>query len=580
MRTWKWLIGYLSAIKWRYSASILLETISVLGAIGIVAIQKFVIDDIFIQKNYLLFWPVMGWLAAAILAYFVAHAIAFILMRRNIADLQIALIKDLMKYYFVMTFSAYQQERIAKMHTYFTQESNETGGFLGNRIMLGIVGIVKSVVLLAIVGFSSWPVLVIVICAAGLYIVIGKYYTPRKKDLAKEVHSLRGDVNVLIEEGISSTREVVAFHRTSWEMSRLKTRYREYLDKVMQEGKFVNKELFSSDPIKWVVDLSVLGFAGYQVIQGSLSIGMLVVLYQFSSQLMDSLQGTYRFITGSATSFAAVERLRNVMNGSQMEDGTKQLAGPIRNLRFEGVSFRYQADTNEIFDGLSLELPVGSKIAFVGFSGGGKSSIVQLLARFYEPQDGRIVVNQNDLREISRESWMNRLAIVFQEPYLFPDTIKNNLLFESEDVSEERIIRACKAAEIYDQIQALPEGFDTMVGERGIQLSGGQRQRLAIARALLRNPEILILDEATSALDMETERLVFQHLDRDFPGVTKVIIAHRLSTIENADHIFVLDKGKVVEQGTHQQLLKRDALYKTLVVKQNEMGAELVAHIN
>jgi ABC-type multidrug transport system fused ATPase/permease subunit len=266
------------------------------------------------------------------------------------------------------------------------------------------------------------------------------------------------------------------------------------------------------------------------------------------------------------------------MNGSQMEDGSKQLAGPIKNLRFERISFRYQEDSNEIFDGLSLELPVGSKIAFVGFSGGGKSTVVQLVARFFEPQAGRILVNQNDLREISRESWMNRLAIVFQEPYLFPDTIKNNLLFGSEDISEERLVRACMAAEIYDQIQELPEGIDTMVGERGIQLSGGQRQRLAIARALLRNPEILILDEATSALDMETERQVFQHLDRDYPGVTKIIIAHRLSTIENANHIFVLDKGRVVEQGTHEQLLKRASLYKSLVVKQNEMGAAELIH--
>lgn len=572
MRTLKWMIRYLSAIKWTYMASITLETISMLGALGIIAIQKFVIDDIFMKNNYKLFWPVMGWLFAAILIYFIAHAAAFIFMRRNETDLSVTFYRDLMKSYFAMPFSKYAQERIGKMHTYFTNEANAVGGFLGNNVMNGIVGIVQSIVLIAVVGFSSRHVLAIVICAAALYILIGKYYTPRKKELAKEVHSMQGDINVLIEEGISSTREVVAFHRTEWEMRRLKDKYREYLNKVMREGKIGNKELFSAEPLKWAVDLSVLGFAGYQVIQGRLSIGMLVVLYQFSSQLMSSLQNTYGFVTGSASSFAAAERLRNVLDGVRMEDGTKQIAGPITDLRFEQVFFRYQADTNEIFDRLSLELPVGSKIAFVGFSGGGKSTIVQLLARFYEPQAGKIVVNGTDLKEITRESWMSRLAIVFQEPYLFPDTVKNNLLFGSEDVPEESIIRACKAADIYDQIRSLPNGFDTMVGERGIQLSGGQRQRLAIARAVLRNPEILILDEATSALDLETERRVFHHLDRDYPGVTKIIIAHRLTTIENADHIFVLDKGKVVEQGTHEQLLKRDSLYRSLVVKQSELA--------
>lgn len=571
MRTWKWMTGYVSAIKWTFISSIILEIISMLGAIGIIAIQKFVIDDIFMEKNYELFWPVIGWLFTATIIYFIAHAVAFILMRMNETDLPIAFYRDLIKYYFRMPFSRFAQERVGKMYTYFTSEANITGGFLANRVLIGVVGIFQSIVLIIIVGFSSWPILGIIFCATALYIIMGKYYAPRKKELAKEVHSLQSNVNVLIEEGISSTREVVAFHRTAWESKRMQDMFNKYLVKVMRESKLSNKELFSVEPLKWGVDLGVLGFAGYHVIQGNLSIGMLVVLYQFSSQLMSSLQQTYSFITGSANSFAAAERLMNEVNGSSIENGNKKLKGAVTDLRFECVSFRYNADANEVFNQLSLKFHMGTKIAFVGFSGGGKSTIVQLLARFYEPQDGKIMVNHMDLKEIDRDSWMQRLAIVFQEPYLFTDTVKNNLLLGSENVSEESIIHVCKAAEIYDQIRSFPDGFETMVGERGIQLSAGQRQRIAIARALLREPEILILDEATSALDLETERKLFHHLDRDYPETTKIIIAHRLSTIENADHIFVLDKGKVAEQGTHEQLLKRDSLYKALVAKQNDI---------
>jgi ABC-type multidrug transport system fused ATPase/permease subunit len=210
------------------------------------------------------------------------------------------------------------------------------------------------------------------------------------------------------------------------------------------------------------------------------------------------------------------------------------------------------------------------KIAFVGGSGGGKSTIAQLLIRFYEPYKGNIRVNGFPLQDFERKSWSDKVAIVFQEPYLFPDTIRNNLLLDKKEMLEEEIIEACRIACIHNFIESLPDGYDTMLGERGITLSGGQRQRIALARSVLRKPEILILDEATSALDLHTEREVMRNLDEQRQGSLTIIIAHRLSTVANADMIVVMDKGKITEQGKHEELMDKNSVYKSLHSMQSE----------
>lgn len=223
-----------------------------------------------------------------------------------------------------------------------------------------------------------------------------------------------------------------------------------------------------------------------------------------------------------------------------------------------------------MLNNIDLVLPPGRKIAFVGTSGGGKSTLASLLARNFIPLSGEIVVNGIPLIELRREDWIARTTLVSQEPYLFPDTIRLNLLLGQEDIPESRMIDVCRAMQIHDFIAQLPQGYDTPIGERGVTLSGGQRQRLALARAVLRNSEILILDEATSSLDLETERQVQEHLDQLRKNRTTLVIAHRLSTVRNADKIIVLECGKVTEQGTHDELMVYSRHYRDLVMKEEE----------
>jgi subfamily B ATP-binding cassette protein MsbA len=241
----------------------------------------------------------------------------------------------------------------------------------------------------------------------------------------------------------------------------------------------------------------------------------------------------------------------------------------VERIAFDKVGFRYADDLPQVIREFSAELDVGKKIAIVGSSGGGKSTITQLISRFYDPQHGAIRINGIPLIEVRRDVWTERLAVVFQDPYMFPDTIRENLLVGRNALTDEEMMEACKIAQIHDFIMELPNGYETDIGERGIKLSGGQRQRIAIARAILGDPEILVLDEATSALDLETERLLLSRLDQRRAGLTTIMIAHRLSTIENAHIILVMDQGMLADNGRHQELLDRpDSVYGKLLLAQ------------
>ncbi|MBH0202144.1 MAG: ATP-binding cassette domain-containing protein [Nitrospira sp.] len=242
-------------------------------------------------------------------------------------------------------------------------------------------------------------------------------------------------------------------------------------------------------------------------------------------------------------------------------------------VRVERVSFGYDPQHLVLLD-LSFEAKAGELVAFVGPTGAGKTTVINLLHRFYDPIEGRLTIDGKDLRDVTLESWYRQIALVPQETILFGGTILDNIRYGNMAANEAAVMEASKAAHAHDFITSLPDGYQTLVGEKGVNLSGGQRQRIAIARAILKNPRILLLDEATSSLDTESERLVQEALQRLMEGRTTFVVAHRLSTIQRADRILVLDKGKLVEEGTHAELLERKGLYHYLyTIRLNEPTA-------
>ena len=311
-------------------------------------------------------------------------------------------------------------------------------------------------------------------------------------------------------------------------------------------------------------------FGGMLVIQGRLTIGDVVAFVAYLSALYMPISGMASLTMSLQETGGVLRRVVALLGRApQVQDSPGAMAlGPARGDRIPRRVVHVHTWQRSALDRVSFLAAPGELIALVGPSGAGKTTAAHLIPRFYDPQQGTVLIDGVDVRHVAQHSLVDQLAMVTQDTYLFHGTIADNLLYAQPDASPAEIEAACRAANIHDVIARLPQGYDTLVGQRGARLSGGQRQRLAIARALLKNPRVLILDEATSALDSTAERKIQQALVPLMRGRTTIAIAHRLSTILAADRIIVLDQGRIVEQGTHAQLLRREGLYSQLYREQ------------
>ncbi len=571
----RWLWQMAMVIRGGLLLGLALVALKAAAQLAVTAMPKWLIDDVFLGGNTGLLWPVLYAFLAAVLVANGLHILGEMTLNIYAKKANRWLLDRYMTVVHLLPVRVYQNERIGRFTSYYNQEItsitqqvfSSRGGFLSD----GVQRLISFVILAVVIGYANVFILIGILAIGCVLIPLGLYFTPRLRALSKEVQEKRTEMNVQLVEGISATREVIAFNRLVWERGVWQRLFDSFLEKSMREVKLTNEQLVYSEGLRLVTSFLVLAYGGYETIRGNLSPGMFFIVFQFSGQLMSSVNGLYSTVMRLPVVFASIDRLRGMMGRGQMALGSVPLTEPVKTISFRHVSFRYQPDAPIVLDRFSLELEQGCKVAFVGASGGGKSTVAQLLIRFFEPDEGEIRVNGMPLAGIREEDWRRKLAIVFQEPYLLPDTIRTNVMLDLEGAaSEEQLVEACRCACIHDDILQLPSGYDTVLGERGITLSGGQRQRLALARALLRNPEILILDEATSALDLATERELMRNLDQLRQGRTTIIIAHRLSTVMNADTIYVMDKGSIVEQGTHDQLLARRGVYSHLV--------EAVAH--
>lgn len=302
------------------------------------------------------------------------------------------------------------------------------------------------------------------------------------------------------------------------------------------------------------------------ILHGRMTIGDLFLFVALAGRIyapLQALESAYRNIIKYLADFSKVRALLEMPD--EPDNGAKLLPSLRQGIVYNRVSFSYPASDREILKDISFEIKRGQKVAFVGHTGSGKTTLTQLLTRFYEPLSGSIEIDGTDIREFTLESYRSKLAAVFQDTTLFNDTIRHNLEYVRDSVTFEQVREACRQANILDFIEGLENGFDTEVGERGLKLSGGEKQRLAIARAIIADPEILILDEATSALDAKTERLVQEAFDHLMEGRTSIIIAHRLSTIRHADRIFLFERGELIGQGSHDELYNSSPVYREMV---------------
>lgn len=393
------------------------------------------------------------------------------------------------------------------------------------------------------------------------------------RKLSKRSQEKMADINSLLYETISGARIVKAFCMENHEVNKFNQHNRDYY-KVMM--KTIKRTLLLSPATEFIGALAgvfVFFWAGKEVIAGKLSFGVFGLFLGSLLSLVRPFKKLSKVHAINQQAIAASSRIYDVLDTPALVHNlpnAKELPIIRHDIVFEEVGFTY--GNQPVLEGINIKAKVGEIVAIVGLSGVGKSTLVDLIPRFYDPQTGRILIDSHDIKAVSLFSLRQQIGIVSQETILFNDTVKVNIAYGRPDSSQEQVEQAALKANAADFISKLPQGYDTLIGDRGTKLSGGERQRIAIARAILKNPPILILDEATSQLDSESERLVQQALEKLMMGRTVFVIAHRLSTVRDSSQILVLDKGRIVEKGKHAELLAKDGLYKRLCQIQERVG--------
>lgn len=381
----------------------------------------------------------------------------------------------------------------------------------------------------------------------------------------RSIRQANSDLTTAVQENINGMRTVKSFAREPHEVEKFAVRSGQFKESNISLSFMWSKFFPMLELLSSVCVAILLTTGGMFVINGSMTLGDLVAFFSFIWYIIAPMRDIGFHINNYTQSKASGERVLEILNQYvhvKDKDGAVALkADQVKgNIRFEHVTFAYPDKQPAITD-LNLDAPAGSVIGLLGGTGSGKSTVIQLMLRAYNIKEGRITLDGQDLRDIKLESLRRQVALVFQETFLFSSTIRNNIAYGRKDVTEAEIVRAAKLAKAHDFIMELPLGYDTIVGERGMGLSGGQKQRIAIARALIKDPKILIMDDATSAVDMETEHEIQAGFKELMKGRTTFIIAHRISSLRHADEILVLDGGHVIQRGTHEQLLRQPGPY-------------------
>ena len=414
--------------------------------------------------------------------------------------------------------------------------------------------------------YMNWKLCLLIVFLLPILVLVARVFGKRLKSLSTQIQDQTASLSTLIEEVISGIRVVKSFVQTAREEGRFGLALHHLVSRALQRAKILSMFIPTITLLTLIMAGGVLWYGGTQVIDGAMTPGELLAFVLFAGILIGPFGSAARIFSQVKEGQGAMQRVFELLDTAPEVTDSPE-ARPLRDvhghIRFAHVSFAYDP-RHPVLTDLSFEVQPGETVALVGPTGSGKSTIANLLHRFYDPVEGCITVDNQDLRHVRLTSLYRQLAIVPQETLLFGDTIRENIRYGREEATEEDVVTASRAANAHDFITTLPDGYATLVGEKGVNLSGGQRQRVAIARAILKNPRLLILDEATSALDSESEMLVQQALQRLMAGRTTVVIAHRLTTIQEANRIFVLNKGRIVEEGTHASLMQRDGLYRHL----------------
>lgn len=540
-------------------------------------IIKDMIDDVLMSKDMVM----LNLIAAGILVvmftrgvfYYGQSYLVSYVGQRVIIDVRSVLFRKFQR----MPLSYYDKQQTGTVMSYITNDvAVMQSAIVDNLIELVTEGSIL-IGSLAMMIYLDWKLSLLTLMTIPLVGFAMKIFGRKLKRSSTVIQERVAEITSLLQESISAIRVVKSFVRESYEIKRFEEQNWRNFQAAMKNVKLSSLLTPTVEFLAAIAVTFIVWFGGYEVVNEVITAGELVAFLTYAVNLANPVKRLSRVYAAIQKAMAAAERVFDIMDlDEKITDvpGAKPLPPIKGKVEFKDITFSYK-EGQPALQHISLKAEPGQMIALVGPSGSGKSTIANLIPRFYDVDSGVITIDDHDIRQVTADSLREQIGLVPQETMLFSTSVMENIRYGRLEATDEEVIEAAKAANAEEFIKELPEGYDTKLGERGLNLSGGQRQRLAIARAILKNPRVLILDEATSALDTESEKIVQDALDNLMVGRTSFVIAHRLSTIFNADQIFVVENGHLREHGTHEELLAAGGLYSNLYniqFRQNQEG--------
>ncbi|HEX8924775.1 MAG TPA: ABC transporter ATP-binding protein [Terriglobales bacterium] len=462
-----------------------------------------------------------------------------------------------------LSLAFHDQKRTGDLISRVTNDIDSIQSFITSALLGVLINVITLVGMIGVMFYLNWRFTLVALSVAPALFIVVFVYTRRIKKASRAVRKQEGNIASTVEEVLSSMRVVKAFAREDYEVKRLQQESIEQVDVALRARSLKAKLTPIVDVIVAVGTCLVLWVGGKLVLSSTLSAGSLVIFVLYLSKMYKPMQELSKMTdtyTKAAVGYERVQEILQTQGDVQDTKGARKAPRFKGEIKFQDVTFGY-SEEQCILKNVSFEIKPGQVAALVGPTGAGKTSIVSLIPRFYEPNSGAVKIDGTDIRQFKQKSLREQISFVLQDTMLFYAPVWQNIAYGKPKATREEIVKAAELANAAEFIEKLPEGYDTVLGERGMTLSGGQRQRIAIARAIIRDTPILLLDEPSSGLDAASEKLVFEALERLMKNRTTIVIAHRLSTIRDADVIFVVQDGGIAEQGNHEELMKKGGIY-------------------